>query len=121
MGIGSSSLRFQQQHPPGEEFLYHGLPYFYCRDIHGNVHEGRNGGGVHAKDERPPASPSQHPAPLKHHEKQPPPAPLRPPHPGRSASLPRENTGEKIGGKIDDALDQRPGEKIRDAVEDAKE
>ncbi len=32
----------------------------------------------------------------------------------------REKTvGEKVGDKIDDALDQRPGEKIRDAVEDA--
>ena len=40
------------------------------------------------------------------------------------AALPacrEKTTGEKIGGKIDDALDQRPGEKIRDAVEDAKE
>lgn len=39
------------------------------------------------------------------------------------AALPscREKTaGEKVGDKIDDALDQRPGEKIRDAVEDAK-
>lgn len=31
-----------------------------------------------------------------------------------------KTTGEKVGDKIDDALDQRPGEKIRDAVEDAK-
>lgn len=29
--------------------------------------------------------------------------------------------GEKIGSKIDDALDQRPGEKVRDAVEDIVE
>ena len=39
------------------------------------------------------------------------------------AALPacrEKTTGEKIGDKIDDALDQRPGEKIRDAVEDAK-
>lgn len=33
----------------------------------------------------------------------------------------REKTaGEKVGDKIDDALDQRPAEKVRDAVEDAK-
>jgi len=36
--------------------------------------------------------------------------------PGCRAKTP----GEKIGDKIDDALDQRPAEKIRDAVEDAK-
>lgn len=32
----------------------------------------------------------------------------------------KKTVGEKVGDKIDDALDQRPGEKIRDAVEDAK-
>lgn len=33
----------------------------------------------------------------------------------------REKTlGEKVGDKIDDALDQRPGEKVIDAIEDAK-
>ena len=42
-----------------------------------------------------------------------------------SLSLPltgcREKTvGEKVGDKIDDATDQRPGEGIRDAVEDAR-
>jgi len=40
------------------------------------------------------------------------------------AALPacrKKTTGEKIGDKIDDVLDQRPGEKIRDAVEDVKE
>lgn len=40
------------------------------------------------------------------------------------AALPacrKKTTGEKIGDKVDDVLDQRPGEKIRDAVEDAKE
>lgn len=39
------------------------------------------------------------------------------------AALPgcREKTlGEKVGDKIDDALDQRPSEKIRDAIEDTK-
>lgn len=43
-----------------------------------------------------------------------------------SISLPltscREKTlGEKIGDKIDDGLDRRPGEKIRDAAEDIKD
>jgi uncharacterized BrkB/YihY/UPF0761 family membrane protein len=33
----------------------------------------------------------------------------------------KKTTGEKIGDKIDDVLDQRPGEKIRDAVEDVKQ
>ncbi|MDZ4289480.1 MAG: hypothetical protein U0984_16060 [Prosthecobacter sp.] len=42
-----------------------------------------------------------------------------------SLSLPltgcREKTlGEKVGDKIDDALDQRPAETIRDKVEDIK-
>jgi hypothetical protein len=40
------------------------------------------------------------------------------------AALPacrKKTTGEKIGDKVDDVLNQRPGEKIRDAVEDAKE
>lgn len=40
------------------------------------------------------------------------------------AALPscKENKGpaEKVGDKIDDATDSRPGEKIRDAVEDVK-
>ncbi|GEP41839.1 hypothetical protein [Brevifollis gellanilyticus] len=38
-----------------------------------------------------------------------------------AVSLPscrEKGPGEKIGNKIDDALDQRPGEGIRDAVED---
>lgn len=37
------------------------------------------------------------------------------------AALPscrEKGPGEKVGEKIDDALDQRPGEGIRDAVED---
>ena len=33
----------------------------------------------------------------------------------------KKTTGEKIGDKVDDILDQRPGEGIRDAVEDVKE
>jgi hypothetical protein len=31
----------------------------------------------------------------------------------------KQGPAEKMGGKIDDALDRRPGEKVRDAVEDA--
>ena len=33
----------------------------------------------------------------------------------------KKTLGEKIGDKVDDVLDQRPGEGIRDAVENAKE
>jgi hypothetical protein len=32
-----------------------------------------------------------------------------------------ETTGEKIENKVGDALDNRPGEKVRDAAEDTKE
>jgi len=30
-----------------------------------------------------------------------------------------ETTSEKVGDKIDDALDRRPGEEVRDVAEDA--
>ncbi|HEY8991262.1 MAG TPA: hypothetical protein VIM46_04755 [Luteolibacter sp.] len=36
-----------------------------------------------------------------------------------SVSCKKQGPAEKMGNKIDDALDQRPGEKVRDAVEDA--
>jgi hypothetical protein len=32
-----------------------------------------------------------------------------------------ETVGEKIGNKVDDALDRRPGEKVKDAGEDLKD
>ena len=36
-----------------------------------------------------------------------------------TVSCREKSTGEKIGDKVDDALDARPGEPIRDAVEKA--
>jgi hypothetical protein len=36
-----------------------------------------------------------------------------------SVSCKKQGPAEKMGNKIDDAMDQRPGEKVRDAVEDA--
>lgn len=33
----------------------------------------------------------------------------------------KKGPAERIGSKVDDALDQRPGEKVRDAVEKAVE
>lgn len=38
-----------------------------------------------------------------------------------SVSCREKSTGEKIGDKVDDALDARPGEPVRDAVEKATE
>ena len=32
-----------------------------------------------------------------------------------------QTVGEKIGNKVDDALDRRPGEKVKDAGEDLKD
>jgi hypothetical protein len=32
-----------------------------------------------------------------------------------------KTVGEKLGDKVDDALDRRPGEKVRDAGEDVKD
>jgi hypothetical protein len=37
------------------------------------------------------------------------------------ASCEKTSSNSTVGEKIDDALDQRPGEKIRDAVEELKE
>lgn len=37
---------------------------------------------------------------------------------GLSSCKREKSPGEKIGEKIDDALDQRPGEKVKDAAED---
>jgi hypothetical protein len=35
-----------------------------------------------------------------------------------SISCTKKGPAEKMGEKVDDALDQRPGEKVRDTVED---
>lgn len=38
-----------------------------------------------------------------------------------SACERNQTPAEKVGNKVDDALDRRPGEKVRDAAEDAKD
>lgn len=40
---------------------------------------------------------------------------------GLSACDGQPNVGEKVEDKVDDALDRRPGEKMRDAGEDLKD
>ena len=37
------------------------------------------------------------------------------------AGCEQKTTGEKVKDKVDDALDRRPGEKVRDAAEDLKD
>lgn len=38
-----------------------------------------------------------------------------------AACEPKQTTTEKVKDKVNDALDRRPGEKVRDAAEDAKD
>jgi len=38
-----------------------------------------------------------------------------------SSACERQTTGDKVKDKIDDGLDRRPGEKVRDAAEDTKD
>ena len=37
------------------------------------------------------------------------------------ACEPKQTTSEKVKDNVNDALDRRPGEKVRDAAEDAKD
>ena len=38
-----------------------------------------------------------------------------------TACEPKQTTSEKVKDKVNDALDRRPGEKVRDAAEDTKD
>ena len=38
-----------------------------------------------------------------------------------AACEPKKTTGEKVKDSVNDALDRRPGEKVRDAAEDTKD
>lgn len=40
---------------------------------------------------------------------------------GLAGCEPRQTATEKVKGKFDDALDRRPGEKVRDAAEDTRD